>query len=137
VPLGLGEALFVLSVPLGLGEVVLAPDFMTLGIAWGEIFRSDLPETDGEGAEAAGDGEEGLGEGLVLATTVGDGETEGVATDAVGLGTVTLGLAATGLSDALGDSVFWEFSVGVWLPGIGIMRIRACSPMATMIDGCI
>jgi hypothetical protein len=106
VPLGLGAALFVLSVLLGLGEVVLVPDFVTLGIAWGETFNSDLPEADAAETAGEGVGEEGLGEGLVLATTVGDGNTEGVARDAVGIGTGTLGLATIGLSDALGDSVF-------------------------------
>ncbi len=88
---------------VGLGEVVLVPDLMTLGIAFGRTFSSGLLVADGDGDEdevdAAG---EGLGESFALAVTVGDGPGR----DAEGLGTDSLGMAATGLSVTFGWSAF-------------------------------
>jgi hypothetical protein len=125
--------LFVVTL-LGLGDVVLVLDLTTLGIAFGKTLSSDLPvaEGEGDGADALGD-VVGLGESVALATTVGAGEGR----DADGLGTDSLGLAATGLADIFCGPVFCELSVVVWVPGMGISRSSARKPRATIIDGLI
>jgi hypothetical protein len=147
--LGLGEAVAGWAVILGLaevflglavllGEVVLVLDLMTLGIAFGKTFSSGLPVADGDGVAVAGDEVDAAGEGLgerercTLAETGGD---DGAGRVAEGLGADSLGLAAIGLSDTFGWSVFWALSVVVWVPGIGISRSSACKPRATITDG--
>jgi hypothetical protein len=148
--LGLGEAVAGWAVILGLaevflglavllGEVVLVLDLMTLGIAFGKTFSSGLPVADGDGVAVAGDEVDAAGEGLgerercTLAEIGGD--DAGSATE--GLGADSLGLAAIGLSDTFGWSVFWALSVVVWVPGMGISRSSACKPRATITDGLI
>jgi hypothetical protein len=135
--LGLAEVFLGLAVLLGLGEVVLVLDLITLGIAFGKTFSSGLPVADEEGDAATGDEVDAVGEGLgerercTLAETGGDGA--GRAAD--GLGVDSLGLAAIGLSETFGWSVFWALSVVVWVPGMGISRSSACKPTATITDG--